>query len=45
MISKKQFSSSAYVKKAVHEYREAPAHRAGEAQRLRVPGRWRTASA
>src|SRR6201988_280824 len=36
MISKKQFSSSAYVKKAVHEYREAPAHRAGEAQRLRV---------
>ena len=36
MISKKQFSSSAYVKKAVHEYREAPAHRTGEAQRLRV---------
>src|SRR5438874_2447564 len=36
MTSKKQFSSSAYVKKAVHEYREAPAHRAGEAQRLSV---------
>jgi putative radical SAM enzyme (TIGR03279 family) len=36
MISKKQFSSSAYVKKAVHEYREAPAHRVGEAQKLRV---------
>jgi putative radical SAM enzyme (TIGR03279 family) len=36
MINKKQFSSSAYVKKAVHEYREAPAHRAGEAQKLRV---------
>src|SRR5438132_4960038 len=36
MISKKQFSSSAYVKKAVHEYREAPAHRSGEAQRVRV---------
>jgi putative radical SAM enzyme (TIGR03279 family) len=36
MISKKQFSSSAYVKKAVHEYREAPAHRTGEAQGLRV---------
>jgi S1-C subfamily serine protease len=36
MINKKQFSSSAYVKKAVHEYREAPAHRSGEAQRLRV---------
>jgi putative radical SAM enzyme (TIGR03279 family) len=36
MINKKQFSSSAYVKKAVHEYREAPAHHAGEAQKLRV---------
>jgi putative radical SAM enzyme (TIGR03279 family) len=36
MTSKRQFSSSAYVKKAVHEYREAPAHRSGEAQRLRV---------
>src|SRR5206468_4167575 len=36
MISKKQFSSSAYVKKAVHEYREAPAHRPGDAQRVRV---------
>jgi putative radical SAM enzyme (TIGR03279 family) len=36
MINKKQFSSSAYVKKAIHEYREAPAHRSGEAQRLRV---------
>src|SRR5687767_11754454 len=36
MTNKKQFSSSAYVKKAVHEYREAPAHRAGEPQKLRV---------
>ena len=36
MINKKQFSSSAYVRKAVHEYREAPAHRVGEAQKLRV---------
>lgn len=36
MTSKKQFSSSAYVKKAVHEYREAPVHRVGEAQKLRV---------
>jgi putative radical SAM enzyme (TIGR03279 family) len=36
MTNKKQFSSSAYVKKAVHEYREAPARREGEAQRLRV---------
>jgi len=34
--AKKQFSASAYVHKAVHEYREAPAHRAGEAQKLRV---------
>src|SRR5215813_9814012 len=36
MSNKRQFSASAYVKKAVHEYREAPAHRSGEAQRLRV---------
>ena len=36
MTNKKQFSSSAYVKKAVHEYREAPAHRAGEPQKVRV---------
>lgn len=36
MINKKQFSASAYVKKAVHEYREAPARRAGEPQKLRV---------
>jgi putative radical SAM enzyme (TIGR03279 family) len=36
MTNKKQFSSSAYVKKAVHEYREAPAHRTVEAQKLRV---------
>jgi putative radical SAM enzyme (TIGR03279 family) len=36
MSSKRQFSASAYVKKAVHEYREAPAHRSGEAQRVRV---------
>jgi putative radical SAM enzyme (TIGR03279 family) len=34
--TKKQFSASAYVHKAVHEYREAPAHRSGEAQKLRV---------
>src|SRR5437879_8028990 len=34
--AKKQFSSSAYVRKAVHEYREAPAHRSSEAQKLRV---------
>jgi len=34
--TKKQFSASAYVKKAVHEYRDAPAHRGSEAQRLRV---------
>src|SRR5438876_4721684 len=34
--TKKQFSSSAYVHKAVHEYRHAPAHRSGEAQRLSV---------
>ena len=36
MSSKKQFSASAYVRKAVHEYRDAPAHRTDEAQRLRV---------
>ena len=36
MTSKRQFSASAYVKKAVHEYREAPANRSGEAQKLRV---------
>src|SRR5499427_2876252 len=34
--TKKQFSASAYVHKAVHEYREAPAHRGDEGQRLRV---------
>ena len=35
--AKKQFSSSAYVHKAVHEYRAAPAHRdTTEAQKLRV---------
>jgi putative radical SAM enzyme (TIGR03279 family) len=34
--AKNQFSTSAYVHKAVHEYRDAPAHRNGEAQRLRV---------
>src|SRR5439155_7091243 len=34
--TKKQFSASAYVHKAVHEYRDAPAHRSGEAQKLRV---------
>src|SRR5215467_6959518 len=34
--TKKQFSASAYVKKAVHEYRDAPAHRSGEAQQLRI---------
>jgi putative radical SAM enzyme (TIGR03279 family) len=36
MTNKKQFSASAYVKKAVHEYRDAPANRSGEAQKLRV---------
>jgi putative radical SAM enzyme (TIGR03279 family) len=36
MSNKTQFSASAYVRKAVHEYRDAPAHRAGEAQKLRV---------
>jgi putative radical SAM enzyme (TIGR03279 family) len=34
--AKKQFSASAYVKKAVHEYRDAPPNRNGEAQKLRV---------
>src|SRR5215467_2858248 len=34
--AKNQFSSSAYVHKAVHEYRDAPAHRNGETQKLRV---------
>src|SRR5215472_2953481 len=34
--TKKQFSASAYVKKAVHEYRDAPAHRGAEVQKLRV---------
>jgi putative radical SAM enzyme (TIGR03279 family) len=34
--TKKQFSASAYVQKAVHEYRHAPAHRGSDAQKLRV---------
>jgi len=34
--TKKQFSSSAYVRKAVHEYRDAPAHRGAETQKVRV---------
>src|SRR5262245_20216454 len=34
--SKKQFSASAYVRKAVHEYRDAPALRGTEPQKLRV---------
>jgi len=34
--TKKQFSASAYVRKAVHEYRDAPAHRGAESQALRV---------
>src|SRR5437870_4028731 len=34
--TKKQFSASAYVRKAVHEYRDAPAHRSSETQKLRV---------
>ena len=34
--TKKQFSSSAYVRKAVHEYRDAPAHRGAETQKLHV---------
>jgi putative radical SAM enzyme (TIGR03279 family) len=36
MSTKKQFSASAYVRKAVHEYRDAPAHRGSEAQKLRI---------
>src|SRR5689334_4655708 len=36
--TKKQFSASAYVRKAVHEYRDAPAHRGTEGQKLRVLG-------
>jgi putative radical SAM enzyme (TIGR03279 family) len=34
--TKKQFSASAYVRKAVHEYRDAPPHRGAESQKLRV---------
>jgi putative radical SAM enzyme (TIGR03279 family) len=34
--AKSPFSASAYVHKAVHEYRDAPANRTGGAQRLRV---------
>jgi len=34
--TKKQFSASAYVRKAVHEYRDAPRHRGDEWQKLRV---------
>jgi putative radical SAM enzyme (TIGR03279 family) len=34
--TKKQFSASAYVRKAVHEYRDAPAHRGEDGQKLRV---------
>ena len=34
--AKNQFSASAYVHKAVHEYRDASAHRSGEVQKLRV---------
>src|SRR5262245_17059867 len=34
--TKKQFSASAYVRKAVHEYRDAPAHRGADAQTLKV---------
>src|SRR5262245_22217202 len=34
--AKKQFSASAYVRKAVHEYRDAPALRGTESQKLRV---------
>lgn len=34
--TKKQFSASAYVQKAVHEYRDAPAHRGAETQKVRV---------
>src|ERR1044071_9349972 len=34
--TKKQFSASAYVRKAVHEYRDAPSHRGEETQKIRV---------
>jgi putative radical SAM enzyme (TIGR03279 family) len=34
--TKKPFSASAYVRKAIHEYRDAPAHRGSETQHLRV---------
>jgi putative radical SAM enzyme (TIGR03279 family) len=34
--TKKRFSASAYVRKAVHEYRDAPVHRGQETQKLRV---------
>lgn len=34
--TKKQFSASAYVHKAVHEYRDAPAHRGSQKQSLKV---------
>jgi putative radical SAM enzyme (TIGR03279 family) len=33
---KKQFSASAYVRKAVHEYRDAPPHKEKSPQKLRV---------
>ena len=36
--TRKQFSASAYVRKAVHEYRDAPPHRSEETQKLRVLG-------
>jgi putative radical SAM enzyme (TIGR03279 family) len=35
-MTKKQYSSLAYVHKAQHEYRYAPAHRSGDAQILRI---------
>ena len=35
-MTKKPFSASAYVQKAVHEYRFAPRHRGSEVQKLRV---------
>jgi len=35
-MTKKQFSASAYVHRAVHEYRYAPAHRTADVQTLRV---------
>src|SRR5262245_48728888 len=34
--TKRQFSASAYVRKAVHEYRDAPRHSSSESQKLRV---------